>query len=50
MGVADIGYLWNCKPDFALVQAMNPKLKMRRTKTLVRGDDCCDFIHTWEDI
>jgi len=49
MGAADIGYLWNCKPDFALVQAMHPRLKLKRSKTLMQGDDCCDFTYYWEE-
>ena len=49
MGAADIGFLWNCKPDYALVQAMHPRLKLKRSKTLMQGDDCCDFTYYWEE-
>lgn len=49
MGAADIGFLWNCKPDFALVQAMHPRLKLKRSKTLMQGDECCDFTYYWEE-
>lgn len=49
MGAADIGFLWNCKPDFALIQAMHPRLKLKRSKTLMQGDECCDFTYYWEE-
>jgi hypothetical protein len=49
MGAADIGFLWNCKPDFALVQAMHPRLKLKRTRTLMQGDEYCDFTYYWDE-
>ena len=49
LNASDIGYLWNCKPDFAVVQAIHPRLKLKRTKTLMQGDDCCDFTYYWEE-
>jgi hypothetical protein len=45
---ADIGYAYSCYYDFPAAQAYNPKLKLIRTKTLMAGDDCCDFRHVWE--
>jgi len=41
----DIGYILSCKPDFAMARAQHPKLRLKRTKTLMQGDDCCN--HTW---
>ena len=49
LGAPDIGYLWNCRPDFALVRAMHPSLRLRRSKTLMQGDDRCDFTYYWEE-
>jgi hypothetical protein len=48
MGAEDIGYLWNCRPDYALVRAMHPRLRLRRSKTLMQGDEHCDFTYYWE--
>jgi hypothetical protein len=47
-GAADIGYAGVCHPDFAVVSAFNPKLKLVRTKTLMQGHDCCNHRYVWE--
>jgi hypothetical protein len=41
----DIGYVLSCRPDFAMARAQHPKLRLKRTKTLMQGDNCCN--HTW---
>ena len=48
-GAEDIGYLVCCAPDFAFVPAQHPNLRLERTKTLMQGDDCCDFKFIWEE-
>ena len=45
MDAADIGYLVVCNPDHAYAKACNPSVKLRRTKTLMQGDQYCN--HTW---
>lgn len=45
---SDIGYAAICYPDFASASAFNPKIKLVRTKTLMQGDDCCNFHYIWE--
>jgi hypothetical protein len=45
LNATDIGYILSCHPDFAMARAQHPKLRLRRTKTLMHGDDCCN--HTW---
>ena len=47
-GAEDIGYVFACKGDFAAVAAQHPNLRLERTKTLMQGDDCCDFRFIWE--
>jgi len=47
-GAADIGYAWSCHGDFAWAQAYNPKLKLIRDKTLMNGDEYCNFRRVWE--
>lgn len=38
----DIGHACVCNMDYAWPAAFNSKFKMERTKTLMRGDDCCN--------
>jgi len=45
---ADLGFILCCYPDFASTTAFNAKLKLIRTKTLMQGDDCCNFRWVWE--
>lgn len=49
LGAPDLGYALNCSSDFDYARCFNPKLKLTRTKTLMQGDDCCEFIYTWEE-
>ena len=41
-----IGLKLICSGDEAVAEGYNPKIKFRRPKILMRGDDCCHFI--WE--
>jgi len=43
LGATDIGK-WLCDSDPVYCKAFNPKIKFRRTKTLMSGDDCCDHV------
>ena len=49
MDAGDIGYLWNCNVDFQSAERFHPNLRLKRTKTLMQGDDCCDFTWYWEE-
>ena len=40
---ADIGS-WICEGDDPSVRAYNPQLRCTLTRTLMRGDDCCDHV------
>jgi hypothetical protein len=44
----DIGYATQCNGDFGFVEGFNPKIRLIRAKTLMQGDDCCDFRWVWE--
>ena len=48
LGLADLGVLLSCARDFAMVEGFNPRMKLRRTKTIMEGKDCCDFRITLE--
>jgi len=49
INATDLGYVLFCQPDFAYAKACHPKIKMRRTKTLMQGDDCCNHTFYWEE-
>jgi len=49
LGSADLGYAMICHSDFATAQAFNPKIKLRRTGTLMQGANCCDNTYYWEE-
>jgi len=48
MNAADIGQLLYCKHDFAGANAIHPSVALKREKTLMQGDDCCDFLYYWK--
>jgi len=45
----DIGYAYLCYGDFMKAVFFNPKMKLRLTKTLMQGNDCCNHRYTWRD-
>jgi len=49
MKATDLGYVLFCQPDYAYPQVCNPKIKMRRTKTLMQGDSYCNHTFYWEE-
>ncbi|MBN1682147.1 L-2-amino-thiazoline-4-carboxylic acid hydrolase [Candidatus Bathyarchaeota archaeon] len=49
LGVPEIGFCMFCSNDFMITKLLNPKLNLERTKTLMQGDEYCDFNHTWTD-
>jgi hypothetical protein len=44
----DIGYAAFCHGDFAIFSALDPRITLIRTKTLMQGDDCCDHRFVWK--
>ena len=48
LGMADLGYVLACKGDFDMVEGFNPRMKLVRTKTIMEGNDFCDFRITLE--
>ena len=47
LGVAELGYLLVCHPDYAVCQGFSSKITLTRTKTLMQGDDCCNHRWVW---
>jgi hypothetical protein len=44
----DIGFASICYGDEAIAAAFDQRLKLIRTKALMKGDDCCHFRWIWE--
>ena len=38
-----------CDTDPAFASAFSPKLKLQAVRRLSDGDDCCEYIWSWED-
>ncbi|MEM2914046.1 MAG: L-2-amino-thiazoline-4-carboxylic acid hydrolase [Candidatus Bathyarchaeia archaeon] len=49
LNATDLGYVVCCQPDFAVASHYHPKIKMKRTKTLMQGDECCNHTYYWEE-
>ena len=45
---SEIGDAGICYGDYPQARQFNPKLKLVREKTLMKGKDCCHFIYTME--
>lgn len=43
LGMADLGVILSCGRDFELVAGFNPRMSLRRTRTIMEGHDHCDF-------
>lgn len=46
LGVKKLGCILSCIRDFYFLEGFNPKITLKRTKTLMEGGDCCDFRYT----
>jgi hypothetical protein len=47
-GLQDAGYARYCAGDWGIARGFDPRVRLTRTKTLMRGDDCCD--HRYEEV
>ena len=45
LGFGDIGALISCDRDAAFLEGFDPKLELVRHKTLMEGEDLCDFCY-----
>ena len=46
LGVKKLGCILSCIRDFYFLEGFNPKITLKRTKTIMEGDDCCNFRYT----
>lgn len=49
LNAGDLGYAMECRTDFTNARTLNPRLKLKRTKTLMQGDPYCDFAYYWAE-
>ena len=49
MGLGEIGDLLSCQRDGTFCEGYDPKLKLERTQTIMKGASHCDFRFTYED-
>lgn len=47
LGAEDVGK-WLCDSDQFNAKGFNPDIKLKRTKTLMEGEDCCDHVFYME--
>ncbi len=40
----DVGMRMICMGDHAVVEGFNPRMRFKRPKTIMAGDDCCHFV------
>jgi hypothetical protein len=43
LGLPELGYLFACNRDFAMVEGFSRGITLRRTQTIMEGADHCDF-------
>ena len=43
LGLRDIGTIFSCARDFALIEGFNPDVSLTRTQTIMEGAPFCDF-------
>ncbi len=43
LGVPELGALFSCNRDAALIEGFNPQVEFTRTQTIMQGAPCCDF-------
>ncbi|MGB9442185.1 MAG: L-2-amino-thiazoline-4-carboxylic acid hydrolase [Desulfobacterales bacterium] len=45
LGIRDIGTIFSCARDFALIEGFNPDVTLTRTQTIMEGAPFCDFCY-----
>jgi len=43
LGLPELGYLFHCNRDFAMIDGFNRKIALTRTQTIMEGAAHCDF-------
>lgn len=45
LGIREIGTIFSCVRDFALIEGFNPNVTLVRTQTIMEGAPYCDFCY-----
>ena len=48
MKAEDLGHIMCCQPDFETTPAYCPNVYLKRSRTLMKGDDYCDTTYCWK--
>ncbi len=43
MGIPELGKIFSCNRDFAMVEGFNENAKLKREQTILGGSSCCTF-------
>jgi len=43
LGLAELGFVFSCNRDFALIEGFNGGIELTRTQTIMQGAPYCDF-------
>jgi len=43
LGLPELGYLFHCSRDFAMVEGFSRSIELKRTQTIMQGAQHCDF-------
>lgn len=50
LGIPELGAVFSCNRDYALIDGFNPDAKLNRTQTLMEGATHCDFRYTFPKV
>ena len=43
LGIRELGPILSCNRDFCFIEGFNPKIKLQRSQTIMKGASHCDF-------
>ena len=49
MGLGEIGHLLSCQRDATFCEGYDPRLKLRRSQTIMQGASHCDFDYSFDE-
>jgi len=49
MGLGEIGHLLSCQRDGTFCEGYDPRIKLKRTQTIMQGASHCDFDYTFAE-
>lgn len=49
LGALELGSVFSCNRDFAMVEGFNPRAKLTREQTILEGAPCCTFRYQFSE-